>query len=288
MIQNLKKIVAELTGKLPPPLWAVYVYTFYLALKKGKNYEEAKEEGQSEVDRINLKIKIVEYKVETKYDYSLPVNPLLPGFGIAYPFDEPLLLAEVSCSAEKMFDENDKSQLNELNLFDKAQSTLTQDQKNIAEYWDDSKITPPGHLLLIALENNIDESKIEVLLYGFVQAAVGCWAVKYSVKQKRPIELSVLLKDKKFQPVIKTPAHPSSPSGHSTFSSLCAAICEGNTSLPIVDPVGGKRFNNWNEISNEAGISRIYGGIHFHKDNELGKMLGGTLGKYLLLNYIPK
>lgn len=288
MIQNLKNIVAELTGKLPPPFWAVYVYYFYLALKEGKTYDEAKDAGQKEVDRIALKIKYVEYSVDSKFDYSLPVNPVLPGFGVAYPFDAPLLLSETTCNAEKIFNENEKTQASELAAFDRFQSMLNQTQKEIAEYWDDSRITPPGHLLLIALENDLEESKIEVLLYGFVQAAVGCWAVKYSVKQKRPIELKMLLKEKNFEPYIKTPAHPSCPSGHSTFSSLCASICAGNTKSPIYDPVGKKTFNSWADIANEAGMSRIYGGIHFLKDNELGKMLGHNLGKYLLTNYARK
>ena len=34
------------------------------------------------------------------------------------------------------------------------------------------------------------------------------------------------------------------------------------------------RFNSWNDMSIQAGISRIYGGIHIHSSNYPGMIIG--------------
>ncbi len=285
MKETLLKLIKELTGKLPPPLWAVYVYNFYLNYKKTKDYDLSKSIGQTAVDEIKAKISNITYQQESKFDYSLVGTPVLPGFGSAIPFIDPLLLAEVTCKSEKLFKEDNAAQTQELNKFEATQRTLTDAQRKIAKDWDDLELTPPAHLLTIFLENMKDESGLEVFLYGFIQAAVGAWAVKYAVKQARPSELIILLRDKKFESLIKTPTHPSCPSGHSTFSSIAAEIGDKFCKRPLVDPITNKSYNTWAEIADEAGISRIYGGIHFHKDNELGKELGSNIGKILLTNY---
>ncbi|HRH61562.1 MAG TPA: hypothetical protein PL045_13385, partial [Chitinophagaceae bacterium] len=41
-------------------------------------------------------------------------------------------------------------------------------------------------------------------------------------------------------------------------------------------------FKSFKDASNEAGFSRMYGGIHFRCDNEDGLEMGTKIGNYIL------
>jgi len=45
-------------------------------------------------------------------------------------------------------------------------------------------------------------------------------------------------------------------------------------------------FNSFSEAADEAGISRIYGGIHFQSGNEDGLTLGRAVGNYVTQNFL--
>jgi hypothetical protein len=94
-----------------------------------------------------------------------------------------------------------------------------------------------------------------------------------------------------------TPAFQSYISGHSTFSSASAAVLRAYTGsdsfgysttipanfgrvelgIPAVDtPIS---FATFSEAAQQAGLSRLYGGIHFFDDNTLGQQLGALIGE---------
>lgn len=78
-------------------------------------------------------------------------------------------------------------------------------------------------------------------------------------------------------PSIKTqigmPNFPSYTSDHSTFSAAAAAI------LSYLFPAGVTSFA---AMRDEAGISRLYGGIHYRSDIEAGKLHGASIAGYTL------
>jgi membrane-associated phospholipid phosphatase len=78
-------------------------------------------------------------------------------------------------------------------------------------------------------------------------------------------------------PSIKTqiglPNFPSYPSGHSTFSAAAADI------LSSLFPSGATSFA---AMRDEAGISRLYGGIHYRSDIEGGKLHGDRIAAHTL------
>jgi membrane-associated phospholipid phosphatase len=78
-------------------------------------------------------------------------------------------------------------------------------------------------------------------------------------------------------PTIKTeiglPNFPSYTSGHSTFSSAAASV------LSYLFPSGAESFG---AMRDEAGISRLYGGIHYRSDIEAGKLHGARIAGYTL------
>jgi membrane-associated phospholipid phosphatase len=78
-------------------------------------------------------------------------------------------------------------------------------------------------------------------------------------------------------PSIKTsiglPNFPSYTSGHSTFSAAGSAV------LSYLFPSGATSFA---AMRDEAGISRLYGGIHYRSDIEAGKAHGIRIAGHTL------
>jgi len=153
---------------------------------------------------------------------------------------------------------------------------LTRDQMAIAYKWNDGAgtYTPPGHWNDIAAEYVRDARFSEVraarafalLNMAMHDAAVGCWDAKFAYFNPRPSQL-----DPSIKTVIGLPNFPSYTSGHSTFSAAAAVV------LSHLFPSGASGFDAMKE---EAGISRLYGGIHYRSDIQIGKAHGARIGGY--------
>jgi membrane-associated phospholipid phosphatase len=90
-------------------------------------------------------------------------------------------------------------------------------------------------------------------------------------------------------PLLATPPFPSYVSGHSTFSGAAAAVLTSffgpRTSFTATsDDLPGvtRRFRDFTSAAAEAGMSRIYGGIHYQFDNQDGLRLGRQIGQYVV------
>ena len=153
---------------------------------------------------------------------------------------------------------------------------LTSAQLAIAQKWNDGAGTysPPGHWNDVALEYVRDAKMSEVraarvfalLNMAMHDAGVGCWESKYHYFNPRPSQMDPSIKTQ-----IGMPNFPSYTSGHSTFSAAAAAI------LSYVFPSGATSFA---AMRDEAGISRLYGGIHYRSDIEAGKAHGDRIAGY--------
>jgi membrane-associated phospholipid phosphatase len=153
---------------------------------------------------------------------------------------------------------------------------LTRAQIAIAYKWADgvSTPTPPGHWNFIAAPYIRDARYSEVraaralalLNMAMHDAAVGCWDAKFAYFNPRPSQL-----DPRIRTVIGLPNFPSYTSGHSTFSAAAAEV------LSYLFPSGATSFE---EQKQEASISRLYGGIHYRSDIEVGKEHGKRIGGY--------
>jgi membrane-associated phospholipid phosphatase len=97
-------------------------------------------------------------------------------------------------------------------------------------------------------------------------AAVACWEAKFTYFSPRPSQL-----DPTIRTVTGLPNFPSYTSGHSTFSAAAAEV------LSYLFPNAGAFFRSEAE---EAAISRLYGGIHYRSDIEVGKDHGRRVGGY--------
>ncbi|MDB4891123.1 MAG: phosphoesterase PA-phosphatase related protein [Gemmatimonadetes bacterium] len=155
---------------------------------------------------------------------------------------------------------------------------VTREQLAIAQKWNDGAGTysPPGHWNDIALEYVRDAKMSEVraarvfalLNMAMHDAAVGCWEAKFYYFNPRPSQMDQTIKTQ-----IGLPNFPSYTSGHSTFSAAAAAV------LSDLFPSGASSFS---AMRDEAGVSRMYGGIHYRSDIEAGKSHGARIAAHTL------
>lgn len=110
---------------------------------------------------------------------------------------------------------------------------------------------------------------LSVLHQTLADSFIGCWDTKYANLVPRPY--MVAPKDKPLETVVPTPPHPSWPSGHATASASAAVI------LSAYFPKEKESF--W-DSAREAAMSRLWGGIHFRKDNDDGLRFGTKIGEY--------
>src|SRR5207248_8763712 len=97
-----------------------------------------------------------------------------------------------------------------------------------------------------------------------------------------------------WMPLLNTPPFPAYVSGHSTFSSAAAAVLAqsfGSDKIRFVttsDDLPGvtRKFDSLWAAAEEAGMSRIYGGIHWQFDNTEGLAIGKNLAQYVGRSYL--
>ena len=194
-------------------------------------------------------------------------------------------------------------------------SQRTAEQTEIALFWADGggTATPPGHWNRIAADVTLKQgtSLLEtartfaLLNIAMADAGIASWDAKYHFDFWRPIDSirqadqdrnAATLADSSWIPLLKTPPFPTYTSGHSTFSGAASAVLtslfgdhvafdsqsDGHLAAEQrpLDPsqIVTRHFASFNQAAEEAGLSRIYGGIHFNFDNTAGLELGRKVG----------
>lgn len=148
-------------------------------------------------------------------------------------------------------------------------------QLAIAKYWADGAgtYTPPGHWNKIACEMIKDHGQSEIrsartlalMNMAMMDAGICCWDTKYYYCLLRPWEA-----DPEITTPIGKPNFPSYTSGHSAFSASAAEV------LAYVFPDEEDKIRS---MAEEAGMSRLYGGIHYRFDIDEGQKGGSGIGK---------
>ncbi|MGH2900039.1 MAG: vanadium-dependent haloperoxidase, partial [Solirubrobacteraceae bacterium] len=158
---------------------------------------------------------------------------------------------------------------------------LTPEQKRIATFWAGGQGTPlpPGVWDQVMLAY-IPEQRLSVprqtrafalLNVAMEDAGIASWDSKYAYWNPRPENaIRDLGLDRSWKPYIDTPFFPAYVSGHSTYSGAAGEA------LAHLFPDDAKL---WRGKADEAGISRLYGGIHYSSDNVFGLRLGRDIGR---------
>lgn len=190
---------------------------------------------------------------------------------------------------------------------------LTEEQKLIANFWDCNpfkvefsghmaigvkKISPGGHWIgitgIAAQKANLNFAETAFIhaLVGMTlhDAFVSCWKAKYDTNRIRP-ETAINQKvDQAWRPLLQTPPFPEYTSGHSVISTASAVVLtayfgENFSFLDTSELYFGlpeRPFNSFLQASQEAAISRLYGGIHYRDAIENGVEQGEKIAQYIL------
>lgn len=197
-----------------------------------------------------------------------------------------------------------------------AGDSLTDEQKHIADFWDDlgnrtiveghvmftaKKFSPPGHWMNIT---GIAAEKAKVdfstTVYAYAKTAIAmfdafiqCWDEKYRSNLVRPETVINKYIDPNWRPYLQTPPFPEYTCGHSTVS---ASAAEALTSVfgdnfaftdtsELEFGIKNRSFTSFRQAAVENNWARFYGGIHFHNSclisTDYGKMVGDLVNQRL-------
>ena len=195
----------------------------------------------------------------------------------------------------------------------KAGDSLTEEQKHIADFWDDNpfkmnvvghasyatkKFSPPGHWMnIVGIGAYAAHADFATTVAAYTQtsialfdAFISCWDEKFRSNCIRPETVINKYVDDTWRPYIQTPPFPSYTSGHATISGAAAEVMTAwfgdklsfsDTSL-LEFGIKSRTIQSFRLAAKEAAMSRFYGGIHFHFDNEEGNKAGIKLGEFIL------
>jgi membrane-associated phospholipid phosphatase len=200
--------------------------------------------------------------------------------------------------------------VNEVKVLGQATSTRrSAEQTTIANFWAapiQNYWNAIAEQVVLAHHDDIATAArtFALLDLGLADATIAMYDAKYTYRLWRPISAIRLADtdgnprtqaDPTWTPLATTPADPSYPGAHSTLSATAAAVLSaiyGNrdsftvTSAALPDVT--RAFHTFHAAVEEAGLSRIYAGVHTRVDDQVGRRLGERIGRYVLrhaLNY---
>ena len=187
----------------------------------------------------------------------------------------------------------------EANLDYQISKTLTADQVTIARYWADGPgtISGPGHSLAIVTEVLAQQhANLATAAEAYARAGIAdadalttIWWAKYRYNLLRPVTYIDHVIDPTFVPLLPTPPFPEYVSAHSGQSAAVLATLESllGDNVPFVDHAhdadgfAPRSFSRIFAAAEEAGVSRLYAGIHFQSGNLNGRALGLCVAEHV-------
>jgi membrane-associated phospholipid phosphatase len=157
-------------------------------------------------------------------------------------------------------------------------TTRTPAQLAAAVNWDypTGTFTPLGYWNLVTgdyvkayrLDQRAATRTFALVHAAMMDALIGCWDAKYRYWTMRPSQADPLI-----TLTFGLPNHPSYPSGHSCASAAAATV------LGSLFP---ERTSELETRMKEAGLSRMYAGIHYRFDIDAGRNLGVAVGRWAI------
>lgn len=191
--------------------------------------------------------------------------------------------------------------------------SLSKEQKAIAMFWDCNpfalqqvghlefgvkKISPGGHWMGITgiackkRKLNLSQTAFvhTIVAMGLADAFISCWYGKYKFSRVRPETAIKRLIDRNWLPLLQTPPFPEYTSGHSVISAAASTILSyvlgdnfsftDDTEVEFGLPK--RNFSSFKKAAREAGISRLYGGIHYRDAIDIGLKEGDEIGNFIV------
>ena len=225
--------------------------------------------------------------------------PLLPNWGANRPFVMPVADACPLPPPPAYSEDPSSPFFAEAKEVVDTKAALTPEQRAIARFWSDDAMltmTPPGHWISIALQIQAKdpapiEQSVDVLArvgIATADAFIGAWHTKYQYDLLRPVTYIRRTMDEKWESTMTTPPFPEYPSGHSVQSAAAAAVLTAvygdgfafDDAAHMDDGLPARQFTSFWAAAEEAGLSRLYGGIHFRSAIERGLDQGRCIGAF--------
>jgi PAP2 superfamily len=197
-----------------------------------------------------------------------------------------------------------------------AGDSLTEEQKHIAEFWDDlgnrlnvsghvmfmtKKFSPPGHWMnIVGIAAQKAKVDFTTTVYAYAKTAIAmfdafiqCWDEKFRSNYARPETVINKYIDPNWVPYLQTPPFPEYTCGHSTVSSASAEALTSvfGDDFAFTDTselefgIKNRSFTSFRQAAEENNWARFYGGIHFHNScivsTEHGKKVGTLVNQRL-------
>lgn len=190
----------------------------------------------------------------------------------------------------------------------KTSTVRTAAQSETARFWVAGIPTMWNQVARQATVDNslslVDSARLFALLnIGIADAGISGWDMKYYYNFWRPTTAIRLgdsdgndatVGDAAWESYLAVPPFPEYVSGHSntcaTAATILASVLGDDytfTMLSDADPTLSPRtFDSFMAAAQEAGMSRIYAGLHFGFSNDEGLLSGQQLGGYVAENYL--
>jgi len=176
-------------------------------------------------------------------------------------------------------------------------STRTADQTETAKFWN-----PPiqnfwndiADTEALAHHSDLPSTArlFAALDLSLADSAIAFYDAKYTYQLWRPVTAIRAMTDPSWVPLAgATPADPSYPGAHSTISAAAARVLASfyrdRVSFSLASPAlpGVTRsFSSFSGAAEEAGLSRIFAGVHTRIDHVAGSGLGRDVAGFVLQN----
>jgi len=194
-----------------------------------------------------------------------------------------------------------------------AGTNLTQEQKDIANFWDcnpfavtmeghlgfaTKKISPGGHWMTIVTSVSRQQHRdimataaaYTITSIAIFDAFISCWDEKYRSNTIRPETYIDAYIEESWRPLLQTPPFPEYTSGHSIVSTVSATVltkyfgdnCAFTDDTEMEFGLPMRHFTSFAQAAQEASISRFYGGIHYRAAIVAGQTSGASIGNWVL------
>ncbi|MGH7586273.1 MAG: vanadium-dependent haloperoxidase [Gemmatimonadales bacterium] len=150
----------------------------------------------------------------------------------------------------------------------------TAEQLAIALYWNANQSPRSAaaamgiarDLIVSHHRSDVEAARIMFVMSGAAfDALIGCWDAKYHYWFIRPPQA-----DPAIVTAFPTPPHPSYPAGHS---------CASGAMMGVLSAEFPSERDRLAAVAEEASLSRLYAGIHYRFDMEVGLALGHAVAE---------
>lgn len=184
----------------------------------------------------------------------------------------------------------------------KLSTVRSAEQADVARLWITPGVptwNPIARQLAVAKGLSLQENArlFALLAMASADALTACWDAKFTYHGWRPVDairsggVPGRAADPAWESAVPTPPFPGYPSGHACFSAAAQVVLEsefGTGEIPIVSldtptaPGVTRRYRTLAAIVAEMSNARIWGGIHWRTDQEIGEALGREVGRLVV------